>query len=154
MKIVKYMRKFVNFAFVVMFFVSCSKDTNVTKQHYLSVTPNNISGVWSLESYDNGVALEDGSFLYIDFNRAERTFTSYDNLESMEMRKLSGRYDVVTDASAIIRGTYHYGRGDWEHDYYVRDLTSNRMVWVATDDENIVQVYVRAVLPEEWQSEE
>lgn len=154
MKIVKYMRKFVNFAFVVMFFVSCSKDTNATKQHYLSVTPNNISGVWSLESYDNGVALEDGSFLYIDFNRAERTFTSYDNLESMEMRKLTGRYDVVTDASAIIRGAYHYGRGDWEHDYYVRDLTSNRMVWVATDDENIVQVYVRAVLPEEWQSEE
>lgn len=148
------MRKFVNFAFVVMFFVSCQEGGNYPKQSFLSVTPNNIAGVWSLESYDDGVALAEGSYLYIAFERAERTFTSYDNLESMEMRKLSGRYDIVTDEAAVIRGAYHYGRGDWEHDYYVRDLTSNRMVWVATDDESVVQVYVRAELPKEWQTEE
>lgn len=148
------MRKFVNFAFVVMFFVSCSVDVSDQNKPYLSVTPNNIAGVWSLESYDNGVALADGSFLYIDFNRAERTFTTYDNLESMELRKLTGRYDIATDEAAVIRGAYHYGRGDWKHAYYVRDLTSTRMVWVATDDESIVQVYIRAELPKEWQTEE
>ena len=38
----------------------------------------------------------------------------------------------------------------WLHRYYVRDLTAERMVWVATDDENIVYVYVRAELPEEF----
>ena len=37
------MRKFVNFAFVVMFFVSCSVDGNDQDKPYLSVTPNNIA---------------------------------------------------------------------------------------------------------------
>jgi hypothetical protein len=43
---------------------------------------------------------------------------------------------------------YDFGAGDWEHSYYVRDLTKERMVWVATDDESLVTVYVRAELPE------
>lgn len=147
------MRKFLKFAFVVMFFVSCAEVDNPTKSEFLDVTHNNISGVWSLASYDNGTPLADGTYYYIVFNRAERTFVSYDNLGSMETYKSSGRYDIFVDNAAIIRGVYDFGRGDWEHRYYVRNLTANKMTWVAVDDENNVKEYVRAELPE-WIEQE
>ena len=66
----------------------------------------------------------------------------------MEVCKNSGRYDIVTDGAAVIRGMYDFGRGDWEHSYYVLNLTADNMCWVATDDESITQVYVRDELPE------
>ena len=143
------MKKIVKFAMVVvaLMAVGCSKP-DYSGTAFLDVTPNNIKGVWRLESYDNGVKLAEGSYYYIVFDRAERTFVTYDNLGSMEVRKNSGRYDIVTDGAAVIRGMYDFGRGDWEHSYYVRNLTADNMVWVATDDENISQVYVRDVLPE------
>jgi len=143
------MKKFVKFAMaslVVALIVACSK---VEVAHdFLDVTPNNISGVWSMESYDDGEPLADGSYYYIVFDRAEKRFESFDNLGSMGVHKRSGRYDIYTNQAAIIRGMYDFGQGDWEHQYYVRDLTKNRMVWVAVDDESLVQVYVRAELPE------
>ncbi len=149
------MKKITNFAVAILCAVvalSCSEKGEVG-EIYLDVTPNNISGVWSMESYDNGQTLAEGTYYYIDFDRKERTFVSYDNLGSMETHKRSGRYDIVVDGAAVIRGIYDFGQGDWEHQYYVRDLTKNRMVWVAVDDESVVQVYVRAELPE-WDSEE
>ncbi len=143
------MKKIVKFAMVVvaMLAVGCSEpDHNGTL--YLDVTPNNIKGVWRLESYDNGVKLAEGSHYYIVFDRSDRTFVTYDNLGSMETVKRTGRFDIYTDGAAVIRGAYDYGQGDWEHGYYVRNLTQDSMVWVATDDESISQVYVRAELPE------
>ncbi|MBR4968825.1 MAG: lipocalin family protein [Alistipes sp.] len=146
------MKRVVKFLMVVVAAVAafgCSEpDNNGTI--FLDVTHNNIKGVWRLESYDNGVQLAQGSYYYIVFDRAERTFVSYDNTESMEVCKRTGRYDIYTDGAAIIFGDYDYGLGpnDWEHRYYVRNLTTDSMQWVATDDESIVQVYVRAELPE------
>ena len=146
------MKKIVKFAMVIVAMVAafgCTEpDNNGTL--FLDVTPNNIKGVWRLESYDNGVKLAEGSYYYIVFDRSERTFVTYDNLASMEMVKTSGRYDIMTDGAAVIRGMYDFGRGDWEHSYYVRNLTTDSMLWVATDDETITQVYVRAELPEEF----
>ena len=143
------MKKIVKFAMVVvaLMMVGCTKP-GFNGSIFLDVTHNNISGVWRLESYDNGVKLAEGSYYYIVFDRAERTFVTYDNLGSMGAYKNSGRYDIVTDGAAVIRGMYDFGRGDWEHSYYVRNLTQDSMYWVATDDENITQVYVRAELPE------
>ena len=132
---------------------ACTKPDN-NGLVFLDVTPNNISGVWRMDSYDNGVKLPEGCYYYIVFDRADRTFVTYDNLGSMEAYKNSGRYDIVTDGAAVIRGIYDYGRGDWEHEYYVRNLTSDSMVWVATDDESVKQVYVRASLPEELANDE
>ena len=100
------MKKIVKFAMVslfVMMAVACS-DKEYAGNGYLEVTPNNISGAWSMESYDNGVPLADGSYYYIVFDRAERRFESFDNLGSMEMYKRSGRYDINTNGAAIIRG--------------------------------------------------
>ena len=143
------MKKIVKFAMLVaaLITVGCSEpDNNGTL--FLDVTPNNIKGVWRMESYDNGVKLAEGSYYYIVFDRAERTFVTYDNLGSMGAYKNTGRYDILTDGAAIICGMYDFGRGDWEHRYYVRNLTQDSMVWVATDDETNSRVYVRAELPE------
>lgn len=150
------MKKNVKFAMVMVVaavVAACTKPDN-NGLVFLDVTPNNISGVWRMDSYDNGVKLPEGCYYYIVFDRAERTFVTYDNLGSMEAYKNSGRYDIVTDGAAVIRGIYDYGRGDWEHEYYVRNLTSDSMVWVATDDESVKQVYVRASLPEELANDE
>ena len=144
------MKKIVKFAMVIVAMVvafGCEKP-GYDGNPYLDVTPNNIKGVWRLESYDNGTKLAEGSYYYIVFDRAERTFVTYDNLGSMEVCKNSGRYDIVTDGAAVIRGMYDFGRGDWEHSYYVLNLTADSMCWVATDDESITQVYVRDELPE------
>lgn len=150
------MKKILKFALVIVAAVAaaaCSKPDN-NGLVFLDVTPNNIQGVWRMESYDNGVKLPEGSYYYIVFDRAKRTFVTYDNLASMGVYKSSGRYDIVTDGAAVIRGIYDFGRGDWEHSYFVRNLTSDTMVWVATDDESIVQVYERAALPEELVTDE
>ncbi len=126
---------------------SCEKEGGVSNE-YLDVTPNNISGVWRVESFDNGVELNENTYRYIEFKRKDKSFVSYDNLGSMEVQKRSGRFDITTDGAAVIRGQYNFGQGDWEHSYYVRDLTKERMVWVAIDDESLVTVYVRAELPD------
>ncbi len=151
------MKKIINFALMMMFAAIAASCSDAEKggigNTYLDVTPNNISGVWSMESFDNGKPLDEETYRYIVFNRKDRTFVSYDNLNSMEVHKRSGQYDIYFDSAAIIRGIYDFGQGDWEHRYYVRDLTNSRMVWVAVDDASQVQVYVRAELPE-WLNEE
>ena len=152
------MKRFIELVVVLVIAVAstaCYQEKGIGDD-YLDVTPNNISGVWQMESYDNGVALAEGSYYYIEFIRKDKKFVSYDNLESMgsEPRKRTGRFDITTNASAVIRGMYDYGLGDWEHSYYVRDLTPERMVWVAVDDESIVTVYVRAELPDGLKSED
>ena len=145
------MKKIVKFAMVIaaMVTVSCTK-SSLNDSAYLDVTANNIKGVWRMESYDNGVKLAEGSYYYIVFDRAERTFVTYDNLGSMEQHTRTGKYDIKTDGSAIIFGDFDNSLfpNSWEHSYYVRNLTAERMVWVATDDDSIVQVYVRDELPE------
>ncbi len=143
------MKKIVKFAmvlFVVLTAMACSNNDNIGND-YLDVTANNISGVWKMESYDNGSTGVEGSYYYITFNRKERSFVSYDNLNSMEAVRRSGKFDIVTNEAAVIYGVYDFG-GDWEYRYYVRELTKERMVWVAVGDESLVQVYVRAELPE------
>ena len=102
-----------------------------------------------MESYEGGVDLSDEVVYYIEFNRAERTFTSYDTtVTNMGVYKRTGVYNIVVDTFAIISGKFDNGLGFWNHEYYVRNLTADRMVWVATDDDSIEQVYVRAELPE------
>lgn len=144
------MKRFLGFAMVfvaALVLSSCEKEGGVSNE-YLDVTPNNISGVWRVESFDNGVELNENTYRYIEFKRKDKSFVSYDNLGSMEVQKRSGRFDITTDGAAVIRGQYNFGQGDWEHSYYVRDLTKERMVWVAIDDESLVTVYVRAELPD------
>ncbi len=150
------MKKLLRGAFLalmaVSLFVSCSEDEEY-QEPQLDVTPNNIAGCWMLESYDNGATLAEGSYVYIDFVRADRTFTIYQNVDSAPVRTITGQYyiDIDAELGAIIRGQYDYGVGDWAHRYVVKSLTAQKMIWVAKDDASDVSVYVRATLPDSLQ---
>lgn len=132
-------------ALLVMF--ACTDKIETPK--YLDVTPNNISGSWRLES-SCGQALAEGTYVYIDFDRKERSFEMFQNTDSFSTRYITGRYFIYTDAEAgaIIRGDYNYGNGEWAHRYIVSDLTSKRMTWTALDNSDYVDVYVRCEIPD------
>ena len=132
-------------ALLVMF--ACTDKIETPK--YLDVTPNNISGSWRLES-SCGQALAEGTYVYIDFDRKERSFEMFQNTDSFSTRYITGRYFIYTDAEAgaIIRGDYNYGNGEWAHRYVVSNLTSKRMTWTALDNSDYVDVYVRCEIPD------
>lgn len=112
----------------------------------LEVSLYNLSGTWKLDSWNNGEPLADGSYVYLELSyRDGNEFTIYQNLDSFGPRRITGVYNLYTDDSlgSIIRGMYDYENGDWAHRYIVRDLFSDRMTWIATDDAQNVSVYTR-----------
>ena len=132
-------------AVMVTAMVACTEDAETPLQEpQLDVTRNNISGAWKLLSW-NGGDLADGSYVYIDFKRSDRTYTMWQNIDSAPARKITGLYniDIDPDLGAIIRGNYDYGNGDWAHRYIVKSLTASKMVWVAKDDAEFIQTYQR-----------
>ena len=135
-------------------FVACDDEPVVPTEPQLEVTANNIAGEWQLSSW-KGAPLAEGSYVYIAFDRRERTFCIYQNLDSFSTRELTGAFYIETDPElgAVIRGSYDYDRGDWAHRYIVTSLTANEMVWVAKDDAEDVSVYVRAEIPTDVKGE-
>ncbi len=143
------MKNFLKLAFataVSLTVISCGDKIETVE--YLDVTPNNISGSWRLES-SCGEPLAEGCYVYLDFDRKERSVEIFQNTDSFTTRYITGRYFIYTDdeAGAVIRGDYDYGNGAWSHRYIVSDLTRNRMVWTALDDSNYVDIYVRCEIP-------
>lgn len=134
--------------------VACDDEPVVPTEPQLEVTANNIAGEWQLSSW-KGAPLAEGSYVYLAFDRRERTFCIYQNLDSFSTRELTGAFFIETDPElgAIIRGSYDYDRGDWAHRYVVTSLTANEMVWVAKDDAEDVSVYVRAEIPTDVKGE-
>ena len=129
-------------------FVACDDEPVVPTEPQLEVTANNIAGEWQLSSW-KGAPLAEGSYVYIAFDRRERTYTLYQNLDSFSTRELTGAFYIETDPElgAVIRGNYDYDRGDWAHRYVVTSLTANEMIWVAKDDAEDVSIYVRTEIP-------
>lgn len=135
---------------VAMFATACSDDDE-PQVEVLDVTRSNIAGVWQLASW-NDAPLESGNYVYIKFERSERRYTMWQNVDSFQARKLTGLYwiDIDEELGAIIRGSYDHGVGEWSHRYIVSDLTADSMVWTSKDDASDVSVYVRCELPEEF----
>ncbi len=120
---------------------SCEK-AGEEGEAYLPVTPYNIEGIWELSEW-NGAALADGTFAYIEIVRQDRKFTTYDNLDSFLTSVKTGEYDV-DEVDGSIGGIYDYSSmTPWSHSYVISELTHDRMVWTAEDDESEVRVYVR-----------
>lgn len=127
--------------------VSCDRnDVSEPQEIYLDVNANNISGKWELVEW-NGAALTSGTYVFLDIVRNDRSFKIYQNLDSFNNvpHVVSGLYNLETDPElgAIIRGTYDHDSGDWAHRYIIKDLTATKMTWVAKDDPDFVQKYVR-----------
>lgn len=124
--------------------VGCDKKEGPAGEPLLDVTANNISGTWKLTEWSGG-EMAGGSYVYIEFTRRDQTFTIYENLDSFSARRITGRYNILTDEElgAVIWGQYDYTNNDWAHRYIVRGLTATKMTWIAKDDPEDVSVYER-----------
>lgn len=123
----------------------------------LEATPNNIAGSWELTLWNNGEKMPEGSFVYLDFERADRTYTIYQNIDSFGTRTITGRYYIYVDeelGSAVLRGDYAHGAGEWNHRYIIRSLTASQMILVAKDNPEDVCLYDRKDIPTEIRGEE
>lgn len=132
---------------VAILAIACQKEPSGPQVEYLDVTPNNISGKWQLVEWD-GQPLAEGTYFYIEIVRKDKKYTIWQNFGSIpeNAHKVTGSYNIVTDVllGAIIRGKYDFDGGLWAYDYEVNDLTSDRMTWVAIDDDNsFTQKFVR-----------
>lgn len=135
------------FAAVAILTTSCGKnDTPEPVEEQLEVNANNISGKWQLVEW-NESALAEGTYVYIDFVRNDRTYTMYQNIDSFAgvPHVVTGSYYIDTDVElgAVIRGNYDHDSGDWAHRYIVKSLTATRMIWVAKDDQTFIQCFER-----------
>ena len=126
--------------------VSCEKDSMPEEAPQLEVNANNISGQWELVEW-NGISLTEGTYVYLDIVRNDKTYTMYQNMDSFSNvpHVLTGSYHLSTDVElgAVIRGTYDHDSGEWAHRYIIKSLTSHEMEWVATDDSDFTQTFIR-----------
>ena len=125
---------------------SCEKEQNNAQPQQLEVNAHNISGQWELVQW-NGNALVEGTYVYLDIVRNDKTYTMYQNMDSFTNvpHVITGSYALSTDVElgAIIRGIYDHDCGEWSHRYVIKSLTSNTMEWVAVDDASFTQTYIR-----------
>ena len=125
---------------------SCEKEENNAQPQQLEVNAHNISGQWELVQW-NGNALVEGTYVYLDIVRNDKTYTMYQNMDSFTNvpHVITGSYALSTDVElgAIIRGIYDHDCGEWSHRYVIKSLTANEMFWVATDDLAFSQKFVR-----------
>ncbi|MBQ3209814.1 MAG: hypothetical protein IJB23_08375 [Alistipes sp.] len=147
------MRKYIALLFAALALCSCDKPDNNQSDMLIEVTPTTLAGLWMLESYDNGKTLAEGTFVYIDFVRSDRSYTIYQNVGSMYTQTITGNYfiDIDSELGAVIRGNYgtdEYNYFDWSHRYIVQ-MQSDTMRWIAKDDPENISVYIRVdALPE------
>lgn len=89
--------------------------------------------------------MADGLYLYVTFNRRERTYEMYHNFDSMYARLVTGSYSIEKqkDLGYVVSGDYDYGNGDWTRQYVVTERTDESMTWTAEDDAGDVHRFVR-----------
>ena len=123
---------------------SCSKP--LVQDENLEVNRNNISGEWVLSLW-NGSPLAEGTYFNMTLVRNDATFTITQNMDAFpeSPREITGRFDLATDEvyGTVISGVYDHDAGFWSHSYAITRLTSKEMEWVAVDDEDFVQLFVR-----------
>ena len=125
---------------------SCEKVDDNPQPEQLDVNAHNISGQWELVEW-NGNHLAEGTYVYLDIVRNDKTYTMYQNMDSFSNvpHVITGSYVLSTDVElgAIIRGIYDHDCGEWAHRYVIKSLTSDEMSWVSTDDSSFTQKFVR-----------
>ena len=127
--------------------ISCDKkDLSELQPVQLEVNAHTISGQWQLLKW-NGEELAEGTYVYLDIVRNDKTYTMYQNMDSFTdvPHVLTGSYFLYTDEElgAIIRGNYDHDGGEWAHRYSITNLTENEMYWVSTDNPSFTQQFIR-----------
>jgi len=146
------MKNMLKFAVLSLLLAVCGAcDDDKPAEERLEVNANNVAGTWRLAEW-NGAPLPNGSYVYLTLIRKDSLFEIVQNTDSFQKRELTGRFNIVHDeeSGAVIRGLYDHGTGDWKHDYQIRELTADRMVWIAMDDPADISVYRRVdAIPED-----
>ena len=132
---------------VILSAVACEKKTPVEPPvEYLEVNVSNISGSWELVEW-NGAELQSGTYVFLNIIRKDWTYQMWQNVDSFQdvPHQVTGRFnlDVEPAYGAVIRGDYDHDSGDWAHRYIIKDLTKDSMIWVAKDNADYVQKFVR-----------
>lgn len=127
--------------------ISCaSKEDAEPQPVYLEVNANNIAGNWQLVEW-NGAPLNASTYMYVQFTRNDKTFKMWSNMDSFTdvPHYSTGEFSIDTDEEygAVIQGKYDYQAGFWSHLYIVNDLTEESMTWIAKDNQDFVQKFVR-----------
>ncbi len=147
--------KYILLAGMLMIFAGCQKvDFNDQPEIVMDVTPANIEGIWKLDTW-NDEKLPEGRYFYIQIERKDCLFTTYENTAGFTLHTETGYYKITEDESTglkIIRGLYDYSMGtEWNHAYYVTGLSSNHMIWTVTDNPSDVSLFIRVEsLPEDF----
>ena len=78
--------------------VSCEKNVLPEEPQQLEVNANNISGQWTLVDW-NGMNMAEGTYVYLDIVRNDRTYTMYQNMDSFTNvpHVVTGSYTLYTD---------------------------------------------------------
>ena len=132
---------------VILSAVACGNKMPVEPPvEYLEVNVSNISGSWELVEW-NGAQLQSGTYVFLNIIRKDWTYQMWQNVDSFQdiPHQVTGRFylDVDPAVGAVIRGDYDHDSGDWAHRYIIKDLTKDSMVWVAKDNADYVQKFVR-----------
>lgn len=136
------------FLSLVVSFTACDDDDDVTEIVTLPVNYANVSGEWNLISW-HGENLPSDIYFNITFDRRDHVFTIRQNLNSMYEQELTGSYSIELqddDETYIMSGYYSYGKGSWEHNYIVSEITvDGQMTLVAQDDESEVAILKKTI---------
>jgi hypothetical protein len=117
---------------------SCEKPiNNDPPQPYPEVSYRTIAGAWELVEW-NGKALEEGTHLYIEFDKSQR-FEMWDNLGSMYVQHKAGSFTIKdNNGKFTLSGQYDNGVGDWNHNYTVAFLQGGEQMAWQTDEEHML----------------
>lgn len=116
---------------------SCSDDDDNNDKGPVYINYNDISGTWKMTQW-NGEEMNDGRYFYVKFDRKDRVFDIYQNLDTEKTRHLTGRYLMNDDEElgTIIEGDYDHASGQWNQTYLVDDFTQDMMTWVVVTKEH------------------
>lgn len=130
---------------VFLFGVTACGDDYEVKDVTLEVNYANLNGTWRLSNWNGEDMNDDQSYVYIEFDRKERTYTMYEKISTGKGWKRTGKFNVEQDDKwgDVLSGTYDYGAGVWNQKYVVTDLTDNSMTWTVKGDGDDVSKYTR-----------
>ena len=111
----------------------CEKPAPLPQEQTIAVTYSAIDGCWQLALWQ-GAPLADDTYLYIEFDRREKHFVMWDNLNSMYATDKTGTFAITQeeDGTYTLSGIYDYGLGNWSCDYQVSlNNQGNEMKWTS-----------------------
>ena len=134
-----------------LFAAGCEKPAPLPTEEKIAVTYAALDGCWQMTMWQ-GAPIAEETYLYIEFNRKERRYTMWDNIDSMYATDTTGTFTITEeeDGTYTLSGTYDFGVGDWSSDYRVKLYDEGEsMKWISRSGSHQVMDFVRiAEIPE------